>query len=411
MYLSLYITQFFNDIRDQKLRAFLTLFGLVWGTTAIMLLLAVAESRKKHMMKEMAGIGENIVKIWPGWTSKPFKGFDKWRKVIFYPGDVARIKKNVPGILEIGGQANTWGFEKVRYKNKKKAFYLSGVDTWWPALRNIVARKGGRCINDTDMKHKRRNVFIGNKVKAALFNNEDPIGKFIHINSIPFQVVGVMQPKYQASHFKGLDEDRVFIPLSTFMVMFNRNNLNNIVYRPTNIKSCQSTLAAFKHFLGRIKTFDPDDPEALWIWDLTDSNKYIQNFGFGLQVFMGIVGLFTITVAGIGVANIMSVIVEERTREIGIKLALGIKRKIIMLQFLFETFLFTFTGGIIGFVISNSLCKLSFVLELEEMGKPEVTAFVAVSTTIILGATSFLAGYFPARRASQLKPVEALRWQ
>jgi len=384
---------------------------LVWGTTAIMLLLAIAEANREHMMKQMADMGENIMQVWPGWTSKPFKGFRKWRRVVFYPEDIARIKENVPGIAEIGGQANTWGFEKVRYKNKKKAFYLSGVEPLWPALRNIVARKGGRCINDIDMKHKRRTVFIGNKVKQELFINEDPIGKFIFINNIPFRVVGVMQPKYQGSHFKELDEDRVFIPLSTFMVMFNRNNLNNIVYRPASIKDNKSILAGFKHFLGRIKAFDPDDHEALWIWDLTDSNKYIQNFGFGLRIFMGIVGLFTMVVAGIGVANIMSVIVEERTREIGIKLALGIKRKIIMLQFLFETFLFTFAGGIIGFIISSSLCNFSSFIEMKDMGKPEVTVFVAVTTTIILGATAFLAGYFPARRASRLNPVEALRWQ
>ena len=139
-------------------------------------------------------------------------------------------------------------------------------------------------------------------------------------------------------------------------------------------------------------------------------DQFAFSFSTGLQLFMGVVGIFTLIVAGIGVANIMHVIVEERTKEIGIKMALGIRRVIIMLQFLFETFLFTFIGGFIGFLISSGICKLLQMLNLKEyMGIPDVTAFVAVTTTIILGSVAFLSGYFPAKRAANLNPVEALR--
>jgi len=409
LYLKLLIIQFFNDLLQQKLRAFLTLFGLTWGTTAIMLMLAIGEANKNQMLKQMQAFGQNVVSFWPGWASKSFKGLNKYRRIKFTLDDVNLIRK-FPCVSKAGGKVNA-GNREVKYLNKEIAFSVCGVEPDWTDLRNIQADNGGRGINKSDVIRKRRVALIGNKVKDELFGKKKPIGKYIYVLNSPFLVVGVLRPKYEASFFKEMNEDTVFLPISTFMSMFNRNYIDNIAYRPSNLKKNKQTLTSLIHFFARIKSFDPDDKTAIGVWDMTDSDKFIGDFSLGLQIFMGVVGIFTMTVAAIGVANIMNVIVEERTKEIGVKMALGIKRYIIMLQFVFESFMFTLVGGIFGLLISKLVCTGLRIMEVKGMGKPEVTVYVAVITTVVLGIAALLAGFFPARRASKLDPVEALRWQ
>ena len=408
MHFSLLIIQFLNDIRYQKLRAFLTLFGLTWGTTAIMLMLAIGEANKDQMLKQMEALGQNVVSLYPGWMSKPFKGLNKYRRIKFTLEDVEMLR-NVPRVEKAGGEIGA-GAQEIRYKEIEVAFGVTGIEPDWSKLKNVFPDENGRGITKTDISKKRRVALIGNKVKDSLFGKQSPIGEYIYIKKTPFLVVGVLQPKYEASFFKEMNEDTIFIPISTFMSMFNRNYIGSISYRPSNLKENKQILDTIIHFFARLKTFDPEDKNAVHVWDTTDSDEFIGEFAFGLQLFMGVVGIFTMTVAGIGVANIMNVIVEERTKEIGIKMALGIKRRIIMFQFVFESFMFTFAGGIFGFLISKAVCIGMRMIEIKGMGKPEVTFFVAMITTLVLGVSAFFAGYFPAKRAANLNPVESLKW-
>jgi len=387
----------------------LTLFGLTWGTTAIMLMLAIGEANKNQMLKQMEVFGQNIVSLYPGVMSEPFKGLNKHRRIKFSLEDVELLRK-VPGVENAGGEIGA-GSKEIRYKKIEIAFNVTGIEPNWATLKNVFPDDGGRGINETDVTKKRRVALIGNKVKDSLFGKQTAIGKYIYITKTPFLVVGVLRPKYEASFFKEMNEDTVFIPISTLMSMFGRNYIGSITYRPSDIKKNKQILNTIIHFFARLKTFHPEDKNAIWAWDTNDSDEFIGDFTFGLQVFMGIVGIFTMTVAGIGVANIMNVIVEERTKEIGIKMALGIKRRIIMFQFVFESFMFTFAGGFFGFLISKAVCVGMRMIEVKGMGKPEVTAFVAIITTLVLGISAFLAGFFPARRAANLNPVESLRWQ
>lgn len=374
-----------------------------------MLMLAVGEANKNQMLKQMQAFGQNVVSLWPGRTSKSFKGMNKYRRIRFALDDVDVIR-DFSFVSKAGGQVGA-GDREVKYKDKEVAFSVCGVEPEWAELRNIHADNGGRGINRTDVARKRRVALIGNKVKDELFGKTNPIGEYIYVLNSPFRVVGVLRPKYEASFFREMNEDTVFLPISTFMSMFNRNYIDNIAYRPSNLKENKQILSSIIHFFARLKSFDPDDKNAIGIWDMTDSDEFIGDFTLGIQIFMGVVGIFTMTVAAIGVANIMNVIVEERTKEIGIKMALGIKRRMIMFQFVFESFMFTFAGGLFGFLISKTVCTGLRMLEVKGMGKPEVTIFVALITTLVLGISAFLAGFFPARRASRLDPVESLRWQ
>jgi putative ABC transport system permease protein len=411
MYIKLYTIQFLNDLRYQKLRAFLTLFGLVWGTTAILTLIAISDAQKRNMLLQLKSIGENVVMIWPGRTTLPYKGFGRGRRVRFYPEDVQRLRESVPGIDLISGEISMWDEVSARYKKVEDGINLAGVEPDWGELRNIYPAENGRFIQPTDIVQKRRVVFIGNELKETFFGSEDAIGKLMYINKIPFQVIGVMQPKYEQSRHMGKDSRKAFIPLSTLILMLNKTRLESISYRPKNVLEGDFVLANIKTTIAQLRSYHPDDKNALHIWDTGDHGKWIANFAIGIQLFFGIVGLFTVIVAGIGVANIMNVIVEERTREIGIKMALGMKRRIILIQFMFETFLMTFLGGCIGLGVSMMICYFLGRAELENIGKPYVTVDAALIAVSILGTVAFVAGVFPARRAATLEPVEALRWQ
>ena len=411
MYIKLYIIQFLNDLRQQKLRAFLTLFGLIWGTTAILTLIALSESQKRNMLRDLHAIGENIVMMWPGRTTMPYRGFGTRRRLKFYPGDVEIISESNPGIDKISGECDVWGEIPARYEKVEDTIDLVGVDADWGEMRNMLPQTNGRFIQPADVELKRRVVFIGTDIQERFFGKEDPVGKIFYIQKIPFQVIGVMQPKYEKSHHWSTDAEKAVIPLTTLMLMFNKNELDSIIYRPTDVLEGEYVLANIHRTFAQLRNYHPDDRNALHVWDTSDQDKWIRNFSLGLQIFFGIVGVFTVIVAGIGVANIMNVIVEERTKEIGIKMALGCKRYIIMLQFMFETFLMVILGGIIGFGVSLAVCRLIGQAELEQIGTPAVTLNAAFITTCILGIVAFLAGYFPARRASRFKPVEALRWQ
>ncbi len=391
------------------MRAFLTLFGLTWGTTAIMLMLAIGEANKNMMIKQMSYLGENTVSLRPGHTTMTFKGLGKYRRIKFDIEDVDRLK-SLSCIDTAGGQVNT-GNINMRYKNKEAAFDLAGIQPTWAALRNVLVNDDGRGINQSDVIKKRRVAVLGNKIKDTLFGKEKAVGKNIFIKNSPYLIVGVLKPKYEATFFKEMHEDTAFIPITTFMTMFNYNYIESIVYKPKNIAENKQTLSTVTHFFARLKSFNPDDKNAIRIWDMADSSDFINNFTLGLQVFMGIVGVFTMIVAAVGVANIMNVIVEERTKEIGIKMALGIKRRAVMFQFIFESFLFIIIGGVFGFIISKIICAGLKIAHIKGMGEPEVTLYVALITTIVLGMAAFWAGFFPAKRASQLDPVEALRWQ
>lgn len=411
MYLKLYLVQFMNDLKHQKLRAFLTLFGLIWGTTAIMLLLSVGEALRDQMFKSMHGMGEKIVIMWPGKPSIPYRGFSKGRNLSFYLEDVAYLKQTVPQIESISAESSSRSSPQVRYQDKELMLDLIGVEPIWAEMRSVIPQQGGRFIHPEDSKLKRRVVFLGDKLKENLFGQDDAVGKFITIDKVPFQVIGVLKPKIQNSSYSGQDNEKAIIPLTTLMLMYNRKDLNNLIIKPRAGDPDSACMKAVIQSLSRSKIFDPKDSDAVWTWDTRDMDKFVGNFTLGLQLFLGIVGAFTLVVAGIGVANIMNVIVEERTREIGIKMALGIRKRLVMWQFLFETFLLTFIGGLIGFLISTGICSIIKLFKIEDyMGKPAVTLWVGLISTLILGLVALLAGYFPAKRAANLNPVDALRW-
>lgn len=404
------IGEFIRDLRAQKLRTFLTIFGIVWGTVAIMVLLAFGNGFQKQTMKTMYGIGESIILLFPGRTAKPFMGYGTNRTIRFREEDAELLRNEISLIKQISPEYSTWN-EPLRVGTNKRNPNVTGVIPEYGDMRNIEPRRRSRFINDLDIELKRRVVFLGDELADYLFSGEDPVGRDVYIGKTPFLVIGVMLFKEQDSSYNSRDKDRAFIPASTFSSMFGYHYINNMVIEPIHATLSPTIQDQIYKVLGKKYKFDPSDKEALSIWDTTEFQKMVSYIFLGFNIFMVIIGGFTLTVGGIGVANIMYVVVQERTKEIGIKRSVGAKRQQIMVQFFTETFFIIAIGAFIGIIISIGLLFLITLLPIDEfVGRPSISLWVALVALSLLAGIGFIAGFFPARKAANLNVIDCLHY-
>ena len=401
------LRQLFRDIRTEKLRTFLTVFGIVWGTVAISLMLAFGTGLHKQLVKNTAGLGDRIVIVWPGLTSIPYEGLGKGRRLRVAEEDIAAIRSEVSGLRRVSGEY--MNSMRLDYGTKTLSVDISGVTSQFGAMRNLIPAAGGRFINPIDDADQRRVIFLGDQLKTNIFGESDAIGKVVLLNQSPFQVVGVLKKKPQDSSYSGRDNEKAFIPSSTYRALTGQKYVNNIVLQAVDSSKTKQLVENLRVAFGNRLRFDKDDKEALSVWDTTEQFQFFDTFMLAFNAFLGIIGVLTLIVGGIGVSNIMNVIVEERTREIGIKMALGAKQQWILRQFLLETLLVTFMGGLIGFAISYTICRFFPEAPVEYIGRPQLSPLVVALTATALGIVGLVAGYFPARDASRLDPVVAMK--
>jgi putative ABC transport system permease protein len=259
-------------------------------------------------------------------------------------------------------------------------------------------------------------AFLGDSIATRLFPGESPVGRTLMVDGVPFTVVGVMEKKMQSSMNNGPDADRVVIPASVFRTVYGHRYVSHLLVRPRDVREAPAVRAAIAETLGRKYQFDPTDERALPLWDFVEEEKLTRRIAVGIQMFLGLVGGLTLLVAGIGVANIMYVVVRERTREIGVKLALGARKRHVMAQFVFEAVAIALTGGLIGLAFAaavvlgvDSLPNSNEAMQF--LANPKLPWPIAIGTVVTLTLTGLFAGYFPAKRAAALDPVEALRYE
>ncbi len=402
------LSEFIVDLKAQKLRAFLTMFGIIWGTVAIVVLVAFGVGFRKQTVASMHGIGEGLAIVWPGKTTKPYAGYGIGRQLSFVEEDTKLVAAQVPNVSGISPE---YGKRTVtRVGENILTPLISGVNVIYGDIRNINPEAGGRYINTLDLQERRRVAVIGDKVKEFLFADQNAVGKTIFIGLTPFTVIGVMQKKTQPSSYNSRDQDRIFIPLTTFESVYGSVYLNNIIYQVKDPRLGEETAKEVREALSKKYRFDPTDQNAVWIWDTTDFDRLAFYMFLGINVFLGLIGSFTLGVAGLGVANIMFIVVQERIKEIGVKRAVGATKINILFQFFSETFFIVFTGSAIGFIISYGIIAGLNLLPIKEyVGTPVLSMEVVIVTICVLIAVGLLSGLMPARRASNLDVVECLR--
>ncbi len=402
------IRQMLRDTRSQKLRTSLTVFGIVWGTVAVTLLGAFGQGLHKQIITNTAGLGDRIAIAWPGLTSVPWEGLGRGRRIRLREEHIEAVRREVPGVVAVSSEYSQT--LKLHYGLKTIAVDVSGV---WPdfgSMRNLVPQAGGRFVNPIDQAEQRRTLFLGDKIAGEIFGKEPAVGKTVLLGGSPFLIVGVLQKKVQNSSYQGRDEGRGYMPGSTFRALTGVKYVENFIYQPAAASQSKAVTENVRATLARQLRFDPKDKEALSVWDTAEEFQFLDVFFLSFRLFLAIVGCFTLVVGGIGVSNIMNVVVEERTKEIGIKMALGARQSWVLRQLLLETFLITGIGGAVGFGISWMVCAIVPRFGATEfVGDPEISFSVALLTALVLGATGLLAGYFPARDAARLDPVVAMK--
>lgn len=397
-------------------RAFLTIAAIAWGTVAILLLLAFGEGLKRQLSSNARAMGENIGVMWMSETTKAWKGMNPGRPIRVRIDDLPVLKSRLPELEDLIGEAIFWRTNLTAGK-KTVAGRVKGVSFPYGEARKQYPVEGGRFLSTLDEAERRRVIFLGNELAEDLFGKEDPVGKTMLVAGAPFTVVGVMQKKTQMGAYAGMDKDHSIIPISTWKALFGRATVNNLVVKVSDPAKMKDAIARTREVIAAKYAFDPSDERALPTWDTVESQKTMRNMTIGIQMFLGIIGALTLLIGGVGVANIMYAVVKERTREIGVKMALGAKAGWITGPFVLEGLSYTLVGGAAGMLIATlMILAMSFIPTegnqvMEFLGTPKLSPAIGAATASILGIIGLLAGYFPARRAAAVDPAATLRYE
>lgn len=404
-----FFVDFFRNINQQRLRTFLTIFGIMWGTATLIILLAFGLGFRDQTRLNMRGIGDEIVIIFNGMTSQNFEGYGLGRRIQMRESDAEFLRNQVADIKDVSAEYSRWN-TTINYGDRRNTPNIAGVFPNYGDMRNIFSQAGGRWFNHLDIEERRRVIFLGDGLAKLLFNDEDPVGKPVMVGESTFIVIGVMQPKTQNSSYSARDQDRAFIPASTYSTIYGTDRINNIIYTVTDPTISDQIRDEVRAALGRRHRFASDDQDAVGIWDTNEFWKFMYYFFVGFNVFLGIIGFFTLAVGGIGVANIMFVVVQERMKEIGIRRSVGAKRRNIMLQFFSETFMIVGLGAILGYAIGWAIVEVMQNVPIREfVGAPVFSPIVGVVALVVLTLIGVVAGFLPAVRASRLDVIECLR--
>ena len=406
------------NIRRNKLRSFLTLFGIAWGIASLVLMSALSDGFRQGQRKNMSQIGDNIVFVFGGVTEEQAGGQRAGRQIRLRESDIELIRANCPAVAVISAEHKTWDVP-ARSATNAGRFLTVGVNPEYLKLRNLPV-ESGRTVSEADVREARRVAVLGASVRKQLFErNPRPVGERIYINNYPFEVIGVMSEKEQNSSYDGWDNDKILIPHTTLLrdapsdrQVYAERRVYGFLYRPSDVSKWEEAQAQVRAVLARAHGFSPADKGALRIFDSIESAQMFDAIFNATEIFLGAIALITLSLGGIGVMNTMMIAVAERTNEIGLKKALGATRRRILLDFFLEGVLLAALSGAAGLVLTFLVSGAVNSLPLPAMfgGLPIQWKTLALAT-LALGAVAVLSALPPARRAARLTPVEALRYE
>ena len=409
-----YFEEIFSTLKQNKLRAIMTGFSVAWGIFMLIILLGSGKGLQNGMELNFRGSATNAIWINSGETSESFEGFRKGRRIQFTNEDYEVMKRELNGIDNISGRMYLYSSAPLTYKNEFGIYSITCVMPEYLGIE-ILDMKRGRFINKFDIDQTRKVIVLSQPIVDILFKEEDPIGKFIKVGSIQFQVVGIFQDYEQA------DAKKAFLPISTAQKVFNGGNrIRNLAVttKSTSVEENKIIEDEIRTLLARRHRFAEEDSKALFIYNTLEHFKQAQGVFAGIRMFVWIIGIMTIIAGIVGVSNIMVILVKERTKEIGIRKAIGATPWSIIRLVLSESVFITAIAGFFGMLFGMGLLNLvNMVLVSVTAENPMVDRVfynpsadfkVAVIATLVLVLAGLTAGFFPARKASAIKPIEAL---
>ena len=407
------IREIFSTMRKNKLRTILTGFAVAWGIFMLVVLLACGNGLKNGFTSNFADRAQNSVTVWPGWTSKPYNGMPADRRIRFDFKDYDLIRNKVPHVEYVSARITQ--NVTMTYGQEYGAWNLNGVSEDALIINNIKVSTG-RFLNAMDSDNRRKVVVISEEMQRVLFKEENPIGKFVVANNIAYRVIGIYDKRNQFDN-----NPPAYIPFTTAQMLYNKGSgfreLSFTVNGLNTVEANQEFIELLRGMIAELHHFDPEDRAALQIRNMAEQVEQTNDTFNTISVFVLIVGVCSLMAGSVGVGNIMLITVKERTREIGIRKALGASPasvlKLIIVESIFITTLFGYIGMVMGIGLSE---LMNIVVEMiSEEGKPSVFKDPTVDVFTVLWAMLFLvligvvAGLIPALKAVKVKPIEAMR--
>ncbi|MDH6356401.1 ABC transporter permease [Parabacteroides sp. PF5-9] len=406
-------------ITRNKTRSLLTCFGVFWGILMLIILLGSGTGMKNGILGNFKGFATNSLFFYTDRTSEPYKGFNKGRMWQMRNRDIESITQNVAGIEDIS--PIIWGNsgdKNIVYGQLTGSYNVKGV---LPDYFNIESQElhYGRLLNEIDIQEKRKVCLIGTKVNETLFRNQDPTGKYIRVNGLYYQVVGVVKARSSSINIGGRSEESVFLPFSTMQQTLNQGDILHFLCVSVKLDyPVQEVIDEISAVLKTQNEIAPSDPQAVGIVNLAAQFSTFTMLFAGIDILVWLVGMGTLLAGIIGVSNIMMVTVKERTKEIGVRRALGAKPFNIISQVMSESLVLTALAGLLGLslgvflldVVNKLLTTANASQESTTFFEnPEVNIQTAIAATVVLLFSGLLAGLIPAWRAMQIKAIDAIR--
>ncbi len=399
--------EIFDTLRKNMLRTILTAFSVAWGIFILIILLGAGQGLFNGASAQFMMDAVNSINVEGGNTSMAYKGLKPNRPIQLTNEDFRLIAEKVNGIQHSSAVYKGWGSQNLSYKNRHAGFVVRPVMPDHNFLENAQIIKG-RFLNQTDILEYRKVCAIGEPVQKELFKDEDPINKYIDVNGLPYKIVGIFKDPGNG------DNTRIYIPLSTAQRAYGGKNNLDLIWlstTPEGADKSEQMVSEIRKLLARKYNFSEEDLNAVRIENWGEEFKRIMTMLTGIKIFVWIIGIFTLIAGIVGVSNIMMIVVKERTREIGIRKAIGASPSSIVGQIIMEAVFITAAAGYLGMLAGIGVLELvnSIGIDSDFFKKPEVDFSVAMSATILIVLSGGLAGLIPSIKAAKIEPVQALR--
>jgi putative ABC transport system permease protein len=406
----------FSTLWAHKLRTLLTMFGIAWGIVSIVLMVAAGEGLRVGQAKQSETLGKDIMIVFHGRTSLQAGGQRAGREVRWVSRDVPFVQEQSPDCQHIIPEL---GQDNVRSHSSfnAAAFLVTGSYPPFGQIRSLTVGSG-RFYDWNDQNEGRRVAFLGSDAAKQLFPQGEPVNQTVYLNNIPYTVIGVMAKKKQDSSYDGWDVNKVFIPFSAMHRDFPDKppgtpyTFDQLLVTPRSLHQHEACKGEIRKALAQIHQFDPKDKEACPIWDTVQEAKAFETMTTGMKYFLGAVGVVTLLLGGLGVMNVMLVAVRERTREIGVRKALGAPARTILKQFFLEALVIAFVSGGVGLTVAFGLCALVNMLPMPDFFAGLLATWSSGLLAFgLLGTIAILSALYPAKQAASIDPIEALRYE